>query len=356
MKIVDKLNGLKPCFHGSITQEGVLDFSTNIYPVSPPDEITAEIVKALDDVGRYPDSESSMLREEISRKYDVLPEGVIVGNGSTELIRFIGFCFGSDGISFIPQPTFGEYEYSILLYGGRVVSARIPEENNFVLTGEVLGEMPANTGLVFLCNPNNPTGRVIPKNTIYSFLEETNDKDILVVIDEVYYELSDSYSLIEKTAEFENLIVLRSLTKAYGLCGLRIGYAIANKRIIEILDKARPPWNVNVITQKAALACINHHYIKEIEKESKKSKEVLRQELEKFPLRIYPSETNFLLVNIKETGYSSPQFTRLLLNKGIYIRDCSSFPYLDEDYVRIGVKTSRMNEILIEKLEEVLGE
>lgn len=355
MNIVDKLNGLKPCFHGSTTREDILDFSTNSYPVSLPDEIVAELVKALDDVGRYPDSKSSMLREKISENYNISPECVIVGNGSTELIRLIAFCFG-DRTSFIPQPTFGEFEYSVILYGGEVISVRIPEENDFLLTEGILGEMPTDTKLVFLCNPNNPTGRVIPENTIYSFLEETKNRDIIVVVDEVYYELSDSYSLIEKTVEFKNLVVLRSLTKAYGLCGLRLGYAIAGEKIIEVLDKVRPPWNVNVIAQKVGDVCLSHPYLKAVNKEARKSREKLRRDLEKFPMKIYPSETNFFLVNIKETGYSSPQITRLLLDKGVYIRDCSSFPHLNRDYIRIGVKTMEMNEILIEKIEDVLNE
>lgn len=348
------LDKLEPCFHGSTTREGVLDFSTNTYPVSLPDEITAEILKTLDGVGRYPDSESRVLRERISEKYRIAPEGVIVGNGSTELIRLAAFCFG-DGVSFIPQPTFGEYEYAVLLYGGGFFSARIPEENDFLLTGEVLAEMPKDTKLVFLCNPNNPTGRAIPENVIYPFLEEAENKGILVVVDEVYFELSDSDTLIEKTREFKNLVVLRSLTKAYSLCGLRLGYAVGDEKIIEILNKARPPWNVNSIAQKAALACLNHPYIREIKRKAHKSKEMLKHGLGKLPLKIIPSETNFFLINIKETGYTAPELTKRLLDDGVYIRDCSSFHYLDENYVRVGVKTPDENNILVEKLEKVLG-
>ena len=354
MNRLDRLKGLKQCFHGSTTRGDVLDFSTNMYPVSLPNDVIAEMVKALDGVSSYPDSETRELRRRISGKHSVPLESVIVGNGCTELIRLIAFCFG-DGISFIPQPTFGEYEYSVLLYGGSVVSARIPEEKNFLLTEEVLGEMPTNTKLVFLCNPNNPTGRFIPEKTVYSFLEETQNKDILVVVDEVYCELSDSISLIEKTVEFENLVVLRSLTKAYGLCGLRLGYAVADEKTIEVLDKARPPWNVNVIAQKAALACINHPCVQKIKKEAKNGKEMLKRDLEKLPLKVYPSEANFLLINIRETGYGSSELTEQLLEEGVYIRDCSSFPYLDEKYVRVGVKTPKDNKILVEKLGKVLG-
>lgn len=354
MDRTDGLKGLKPCFHGSTNRKGVLDFSTNTYPVRLPEACIAEITTALGDIDRYPDSYARAVRERISDEYNLKPECVIVGNGSTELIRLIAFCFG-DGVSFIPQPTFGEYEYSALLYGGGVLPAKIPEEKDFLVTEGVLAEIPEDAKLVFLCNPNNPTGRVIPEDTLRSFLRETMDRGIIVVVDEAYYELSDSYSLIDSTAEFSNLIVLRSLTKAYGLCGLRLGYAVADKSLIEILDKARPPWNVNVIAQKAALACIGRSSMGEIRRAVKESKKMLRRALEKFPLKIYPSEANFFLINIKETGYTSSELTELLFNKGVYIRDCSLFPYLDENYVRVGVKTREMNEILIEKLGEVLG-
>ena len=353
MNRINRLGGLKLCFHGSTTWDGILDFSTNVYPVTMPNNVIAEIVKALDGIDKYPDSESRVLREKISEEYNLTPDCVIAGNGSTELIRLIAFCFG-DGISFIPQPTFSEYEYSILLYGGNVVSSRIPEEKDFLLTEKVLGEMPEDTKLVFLCNPNNPTGRSIPENTMYSFLEEARNRDVLVVVDEVYQELSDSYSLIEKMAEFDNIIVLRSLTKAYGLCGLRLGYAVADEKTMGILDKVRPPWNVNAIAQRAGILCINHPYVRGIKGEVKKSKEILKRALRKFPLTVIPSETNFFLINVRETRYNSSELTELLLAKGVYVRDCSSFPHLDKDYIRVGVKTKEMNEILIEKLGEVL--
>jgi histidinol-phosphate aminotransferase len=352
MARTDRLGKLKPCAHGSTTTEGVLDFSTNMYPVTLPAGIAAGLANALGCVGRYPDSESLALKEIISKKYHTSPEQIIAGNGSTELIRLIAFCFG-DAVSFIPQPTFGEYGYSVLLSGGSVVSARIPEEEDFLVTKRILDEMPANTKLVFLCNPNNPTGRAIPQDAILAFLEK-RDKDIIVVLDEVYQELSDIKSMTEKTAEYKNLIILKSLTKSYGLCGLRLGYAIADEKIIQTIGKARPPWNVNALAQKAGVLCINHPYLQKTREEAKSAKRFLLRKLGKLPLKTVPSETNFFLINVSETGYASSELARLLLARGVYVRDCSSFPHLDERYIRVGVKTREMNNILIEKLREVL--
>ncbi len=341
------LTKLKPCFHGSTTAN-VLDFSTNTYPVRLPDDVVDAIEGSIRDAGRYPESDSKTLREKIADHVGVSPRNIIVGNGSTELIRLISFCFR--GNSFIPQPTYSEYEFSNRLYGNNISFSRIREENEFLFDEETL-RVPAGTDLVFLCNPNNPTGRRIPKKLLLPFIEGLES---LLVLDEVYYEISDSYTLAGEVPGFDNLIVLRSLTKSYGLCGLRLGYAVADEEIIKVLDKARPPWNVNAIAQKAAAACIDHPYLKEIKKEARKSKVKLRQGLRKFPLKIYPSETNLVLINIKETGYSSPQLTELLLCKGVYVRDCSTFHHLDENYIRVGVKTPAENKILVEKIGEVL--
>jgi len=350
VKIRDTLKDLDPCKHGS-TAEDVLDFSTNTYPVRLPDDIIEMIEKTIPELGKYPETDSMGLRANIADCINGSPDNVIVGNGVTELIRLISFCF--PGNVFIPQPTYGGYEYSSRMYGSRIRVSRIPEEDKFLINHNVL-EFSPDINLIFLCNPNNPTGRAVPKRLLLSFLEEIEDRDILLVLDEAYYEISNSYTLIEKTMEFDNLIVLRSL-KSFELCGLRLGYAIADEKIIEILDRARPPWNVNTIAQNVGSICLNHPYIKEIKKEAVKSKEEMYRELERFPLRIYPSETNFFLINIKDTNYSSSELTELLLDKGVYIRDCSSFRYLDENYIRVGVKTPDENKILIEKFEEVLG-
>ena len=346
------LNELKPPVHGSAAREDVLDFSTNTYPVELPDDIMAAMINALGDAGRYPDTDSSLLREKISAIFNITPESIVVGNGTSEIIRLAAFCFGKK--AFIPQPTFSEYDYSVLLYGGAVVPARILEENDFLVTEDVLGEMPRDTSVVFLCNPNNPTGRAIPKKAMYSFLEETQGKGIMVVVDEVYFELSDSYSLIENVREFKNLVVLRSLTKAYGLCGLRLGYAAADEKIIELLDKARPPWNVNSVAQKVGALCIGHPYIRAVKEMAEESKKKLKQDLNRFPVKIYPSESNFFLIDVMETRYDSASITKILLDKGVCVRDCASFPHLDKGYIRVGVKTPQMNKILIEKLGEVL--
>lgn len=351
IKIRDTLRKLNPCKHGS-TNRDVLDFSTNIYPVTLPDEILAVINKTIPYLWKYPESESMELREKIADHINVSPESIIIGNGTTELIRLISFCFSGD--TFIPQPTYSEYEFSSRMCGSKIFSSRIPEEDEFLINEDIL-KFPHDTALIFLCNPNNPTGRIIPKRLLLSFLDKIKDKNIILVLDELYYEISDSYTLIEKTMEFNNLIVLRSLTKSYGLCGLRLGYAVANEKIIEILNKVRAPWNVNIMAQNLCSTCLAHPFFDKIKKEAKKSKEMLRQKLEKFPLRVYPSEANFFLINIKDTPYNSSELTELLLSKGIYIRDCSSFRYLNENYIRIGVKTPDENEILIEKFEEVLG-
>ncbi|MBU4265717.1 MAG: histidinol-phosphate aminotransferase family protein [Candidatus Altiarchaeales archaeon] len=350
LKTRSALNKLEQCVHGSTTQD-VLDFSTNTYPVRLPDEIIKVIEETIPQLGKYPETDSRKLREKIADYINGSSDNVIIGNGATELIRLISFCF--PGNVFIPEPTYGEYEYSSRMYGSRIFTHRIPQEEEFLINEEIL-KFPSNTNLVFLCNPNNPTGRVIPQNLLLSFLEEIEGSDVLLMLDEAYYDISDSYTLIEKAAEFNNLIVLRSL-KGFGLCGLRLGYAVANERVIEILDRTRPPWNVNAIAQRVGDICLNHPLLEKIRGTAVKSKEGLRKGLGRLPLRVYPSESNFFLINIKDTNYSSSQLTESLLNKGLYVRDCSSFHYLNEDYIRIGVKTPNDNRILIERLEEVLG-
>lgn len=350
---IERLKALKPARHGSTT-ESVLDFSTNMYPVSLPAEIVNAINSTIARIGDYPDADCTILRDIIAKHFSCSKENVIAGNGCTELIRLISWCLG-EGTTFIPQPTFSEYEYSILLYEGDVSTTRISKEDDFLLTENVLKQMPEKTKLVFLCNPNNPTGRVIPEKLLISFLEDLAERNIILVLDEVYYDLSDSYTLVDRAADFENLIVLRSLTKSWGMCGLRLGYAIADNSLIQVLDKARPPWNVNTLAQEAGKLCIGSDYLDNLRQEAGKSKRELEKSLKKMlGFHVYPSEASFFLINIKETGHTSQELADKLLNSGVCVRDCSSFQYLDNDYIRVGVKTSEMNKILIEKLEEVL--
>ena len=215
-------------------------------------------------------------------------------------------------------------------------------------------DMISKKNCIFLCNPNNPTGVLIPRKNMLKILESAHDKSTMVFLDECFIELvpAGNESIISYLKEFDNLFILRSLTKSFGLAGLRIGYGLGNKKIIEILQKIKIPWNVSGIAQKSSIKALSDklHLQKTLNLIRKESKFLTDSISQIKGFTCYNSDTNFILIQSK---IKSNQVQDKLLKKNILIRDCNTFRGLDCNFIRIAVRTHKENLRLIEALREL---
>ena len=214
--------------------------------------------------------------------------------------------------------------------------------------------------MVFVCNPNNPTGILTSNEVLIEVIGEARDEGVLVFLDEDFLGFVDEdkqVSLIDTIDDYPNLFVLRSFTKVYGLTGLRVGYGVASKEIVSLLSNAKIPWNVNCIAQAAASAALtDEEHLKKTHELIKAERAYLTRELKKMKgFKLYPAYANFVFVDIRESGFTSAQLKTKMLKEGILIRDCSSFRGLDDYYIRVAVKTREENERVLEAFMKVVG-
>ncbi|WP_350291803.1 histidinol-phosphate transaminase [uncultured Croceitalea sp.] len=300
-------------------------------------------------VNRYPDPHQHKLKALLAKQRGINKKQIVLGNGSDEILDllFRAFCEpNADNIVSLP-PTYGMY---------KVLSATNAIENREVLLNAdfqpdidaIFKVVNKNTKLLFLCSPNNPTGNLIANNLIESILTEFNG---LVVMDEAYIDFASTASWINRLDEYPNLVVTQTLSKAYGMAGIRLGMCFASKEITTVLKKIKPPYNVNELTQQRALLGVKNSdkvatQVEEILVERKNLLKALSKN--SFIRHVYPSEANFLLAKVDDAKLRYKQ----LLNAGIVIRNRSNQP-LCENTLRFTVGTSEENTKLIKALKEI---
>ena len=341
----------------------ILDFSSNANPLGPSRKVLRVLRKSLSLISFLPDSDSSSVREAIAEYLGrpIRPSNIIVGNGSTELIHLFALTFVNKGEEcIIPIPTFGEYEIAVRRVGGKPRFLRLKPSDGFTLKIDKILEdvKPRRTKAVFICNPNNPTGQVVPQPDIIRLLDETLSVNVMVFLDESYIEFSSESSLVSLVEKYPNLFVLRSLTKVFSLMGLRIGYGVASEELVKFMSKAKISWNVNVLAQIAAVVALkDRSYLEKVKRTIEKERKFLFRELQKIKgFQVLPTKANFFLVNIENFGFSAPNLKEQLLKHGILIRDCSSIRGLDSCYIRISVRRRLENRKLLETLRHLRGD
>ncbi|MEM9823496.1 MAG: histidinol-phosphate transaminase, partial [Bacteroidota bacterium] len=298
-------------------------------------------------LNRYPDPLQKALKNKIASIKGVDPQQIFLGNGSDEAIDLLIRIFcrpGQDHILTLP-PTYGMYKVSAAL--SAVAIKTVPLQSNFQLdVAQILAKANQQSKLLFICSPNNPTGNSIERQAITTLLKNFQG---IVVIDEAYIDFSGQTSCTELLAQYNNLVVLQTFSKAWGLAGIRLGMAFANGAIIQLFNKTKPPYNINTLSQQAALKALENHT--EIQKqlgETCQERERLSIALKKMPFiqMIYPSDANFLLVKMTQ-----PKIVyRYLLEQKIIVRDRSKV-LLCEGCLRFTVGTPKENQQLIQSLQ-----
>ena len=352
---------LKTCAHGGIHQlkdtemkalgidpNNILDFSVSTNPFMPPPGTKEKMGAAP--IEQYPDSQSTELRQRLSGRLGVAPENILVGSGTTELIRLVALTyFRQRDPVLLLEPTYGEYEVACQLTGARPLKHRARESDNFAPKIEEVVDIirKRHPRGVFICNPNNPTGLYLSRREIESVLEAMEDS--LLIIDEAYVTFVEKrwnpFDLIEQG----NVVVLRSMTKDYGLPGLRLGYAVARREIIDSLRPVLPPWNVNAIAQKVGVDVLEkEEYLRQSLRQVREAKRFLTDELSLLGFKVLPSDANYFLIKVG----NAPQCRNALLAQGILVRDCTSFGL--KEYIRIAPRTMPECQKLIAAITKIL--
>ena len=360
---------LEPCVHGGevweiaeetgLSVEDLVDFSSSINPLGPSPRALEAIKDSFDKITLYPDSNSTALREALACHFgNINKNNVIVGNGSTELIYLFAQVFLKRGdVALVAAPSFGEYANAIVKSGGK--SKHLKLTHDFQIELNAFLEEMEGLRAVFLCNPNNPTSMLIPDNTLREIIEKALEEEVVVLLDEDFIEFVEDekrHSLVNRISKYPNVFVLRTFTKFYGLTGLRVGYGIADEETIDVFSKAKMPWNVNSLAQAAARAAMadEEHSRRTIEL-MKEEKKFLSNELSRIDgFHVFPADTNFILVDVRKTGFRASQLREKMIRHGLLVRDCSSFIGLDTFYVRVAVRTRKENERLLDAFRKVL--
>ena len=326
----------------------VIDFSVSTNPFMPPSGIKEVIATAP--IERYPDSQSTDLCRKLAGRLGVDTTNIVVGSGTTELIRAIATAYfrQNDNI-LVLEPTYGEYELACRLVGARPISYSANENEGFSPNIEEFVRMikQKQPRGVFICNPNNPTGKYLSRQDIEKVIRAL--KNGVLILDEAYLPFVeqswDSLDLIKNG----NIVILRSMTKDYGLPGLRLGYAVASSNIISALRIVLPPWNVNAVAQSVGLAVLQEdEYLKNSLKKTREARDFLMGELKQLGINVLSSDAHFFLIKVS----NATEFRRALLGKGILVRDCSSFGL--KQYIRIAPRPLSECHKLISALRDIL--
>ena len=328
----------------------VIKLASNENPYGPSPKVLQAISQASKEINRYPDSGCFYLRKELAKKLKISPNQLIFGNGSDELIVLAvrGLVNEGDEV-IIAKPSFLIYAIASKLEGANIKEVPL-DRFRYDLTG-MNAAITDRTKIIFIGNPDNPAGSIITQEGLSKFLPAIR-RDILVFVDEAYYEYveakdyADTLSLLKT---YENLFIIRTFSKMYGLAGLRIGYGIGHEEFVGWLNRIREPFNVNSLAQVAALACLKDQpYYRAIAKKIRQERRFLYKSFKQLQLNFIESWTNFILVKVSNAKEVSLQ----LMKKGVIVRDMSfwGLPY----YIRVTIGNSAENKRFIKVLEEIV--
>lgn len=331
----------------------VIKLASNENPLGPSPKASSAIRQAVSKVNRYPEGACFYLRKSLSKKLKVSCANLIFGNGSDEIIDIIVKTFSTPGDEVLTSDT-TFLEYKIIAEQNNRLSRCVPLKDFRYDLDKIKAGISARTKIIFIANPNNPTGTYLNSREVDDFLEGL-PSDIVVVFDEAYFEFVNKrdfpLSLNYLKERDKNVIILRTFSKIYGLAGLRIGYGIAKEDFIRYMEGARQPFNVNYLAQEAALASLKDAaFVARTKKIVSEGKKYLCCELERLGLDHIPSVTNFILIDLKQDGLA---IFNKLLKKAVIVRDMRQYGL--NNFIRVTIGTKRENEIFIRELKKIMG-
>jgi len=335
--------------------EEIIKLASNENPLGPSQRAVEAIKKAASNISLYPDGSCFRLRHALADFLGVDADMILVGNGSNEIIQLLSLTFINPGDEAImPVPSFPRYEPLTKLMNGvpHEVKLRGFEDGFKMDLPAMLSHINEKTKIIYICNPNNPTGVIASKKEMDNFMAKV-PSDVLVVFDEAYFEYVDNEEYpngLDYLAAGHNVIVLRTFSKIYGLAGLRIGYGVGGSEVVAYLNRVREPFNVNAVAQEAALAALeDKEYVHKVQEVNREGKEYLYAEFERLGLKYVPTQANFIFVNVER---DEKEVFNKLLRKGIIVR--GGFGY--HTWLRVSIGTPEQNKAFLTALKEVLFE
>lgn len=328
-----------------------LDFSANVSPLGLPDGVAKAITAALPAADRYPDPLCRELRAKLALHEGVPAEHILCGNGAADLIFRLVWA-KKPRRALVTAPTFAEYAAALETVGCAVERFALQEADDFAMTEEFLAAIDDRTDLVFLCQPNNPTGQLTSPDLAARILRRCTDCGALLVLDECFLDfLPDHDQLTAKPLLGSgNLLILKAFTKLYGMAGVRLGYALsADTALLDAMQHTGQPWGVSSLAQAAGLAALDETaYVERVRALIAAQRPVLTSGLRALGLRVLDGRANYLLFQGPET------LGEALRQKGVVLRSCANYPGLDGSWYRTAVRTAAENAQLLKTLAEVL--
>jgi threonine-phosphate decarboxylase len=337
-----------------IDSGAIIDFSSNVNHLGPSSAALRAAKKALSSTGRYPDIRMTWLRTKIARYFGIKPEQVMCGNGATHLIHLIPRVFRPAKV-LIPYPTYAEYAAAAREAGAEVIPLPLTERTGFSIDPLDMAFALKGTSMAFLCNPNSPTGLLTPKAEMLEIVRYACEQGVRLVIDEAFMDFVEAESLVKEAVQARQVICIRTFSKFFGMPGLRLGYAVSDEATIDALRAAQEPWPISAFAEDAAAAALTDwrqtmNTLRAVEKE----RERLLSAIRILPgVETFPSATNFIF--IKVAAPQAPLLVEKLALRRLLVRDCSSYPGLDNRFIRITVRSSGENKRLLRALRELLG-
>ena len=359
MKIPDYIAGLKPYKPGKPIEElereyGISDsikLASNENPLGPSPKAAETIRDALKNLHRYPDGNSHYLRKRLGEKLKVAVNRIVFGNGSNEIIELLVRTFLREGDEVVmPEPSFLMYEIMVQAAGGRPVKVALRER---VLDLEGMAEsISSRTRMIFVNNPNNPTGTIVSRRDFEAFLERV-PPEVIVAVDEAYIEFVRDRTCPNGLDYLDGdkiVVTLRTFSKAYGLAGLRIGYGVMKESLADAIHRVRQPFNTNLLAQVGALAALDDGaFLDKTVNTVHNGLDFLYREVEKLGLRCLPTQTNFFLIDVERDAKS---VFEKMLRRGVIVRAMTEYGY--PHYIRINVGLPEENQRFVEVLREVI--
>ena len=325
-----------------------LDLSVNLNPYGMPAAVRHALSCNPDRFMAYPDPFCRKLTTAIGEHEHVDPRYILCGNGASDLIHRVCQVLRPRR-ALVLEPTFSEYERSLRVFGSEIASHCLHEKESFDVTLDVANALTDELDLLFLCHPNNPTGRLIPSDTLRQIIERAKERNIMTIVDECF--LDFTYGVSAKEFWHDKMIIIKAFTKIYSLAGLRLGYLLTpDESLIVKLREAGANWSVSSIAQEAGLAALtDSSWLLKTRELIATERTYLVDQLKRLGFHVYPGDANFILLR------SSLPLYRLLLGQGILIRDCSNFNGLDKRYVRVAVRSRAENEKLLAALTSIVS-
>ena len=329
-----------------------IDLSLSENPLGCSPNVLRVLKKDIASITRYPDPDFKKLKLKLARKFKVSLNNISFGNGSENLIQVVSEMFVSKGSEvLIPKTTFPLFEITTLLIKGKPVFVNMTDSFDIDL-GQMEKKITKKTRLIFICNPNNPTGKILPRSDIAKFVKKISP--IPVVVDEANIEFCEE-SVVSDVKKAKNLIVLRTFSKAFGLAGLRIGVIVASEKIIKAFNRKRLPFPINALAERAAITAINDkQFLKKTRDLINTQREFMTIELRERGFMVSDSQTNNMLVSINGLFPNATQFVRLLNKNEVSVVNGNSFRGLGDQFIRLSPRLPETNKKFLKVVDKIL--